>query len=64
MSHSTNSTIAATLIATAVGVGAWFFGMAKAIWPAHPQITAILMTVVTSIVIKQLWPLDEGKKQI
>lgn len=56
MSNSTNSTLAATLIATAAGVGAWFFGMAKAIWPAHPQIAALLLSVVVSIVVKKIWP--------
>ena len=32
MKASTNSTLAATLIATAAGIGAWFFGLAKANW--------------------------------
>ena len=31
-----NSTLAATLIATAAGIGASFFGVAQAIWPTHP----------------------------
>jgi hypothetical protein len=37
MKASVNSTLAATLIATFVGLGAWLSGLAKAIWPAHPQ---------------------------
>ncbi len=59
-----NSTLAATLIATAAGVGVWFFGLAKAIWPAHPQIAAFLVTVVASIVVKQTWPAEYARKRI
>jgi hypothetical protein len=54
------SALAATLIATAVGVGAWFFGFAKAIWPDHPQVAALLLTLVTCVVVKQIWPADTG----
>ena len=61
MKASTNSTLAATLIGTAAGVGAWFFGVAKAIWPAHPQIAALAITIVVSVVVKRTWPADGGK---
>jgi len=61
MKASTNSTLAATLIATGVGVGAWLFGLAKAIWPAHPQIAALAITVVVSVVVKQIWPAGQKK---
>jgi len=64
MRASTNSTLAATLIATAAGVGAWFCGFAKAIWPAHPQIAAFVITIVVSVVVKQIWPVDVGQKRI
>jgi hypothetical protein len=63
MKASTNSTLAATLIATVVGTGAWFFGLAKAIWPAHPQVAAFLSTIVASIVVKQTWPAGDGQKR-
>ena len=64
MKASTNSTLAATLIATAAGVGAWFFGLARAIWPTHPQIAAFAITIVVSVVVKQIWPVDAGQKKI
>jgi hypothetical protein len=57
-----NSTLAATLIATAAGVGAWFSGFSKIIWPAHPQMAAIVITVAVSIVVKQIWPVNVGQK--
>jgi hypothetical protein len=59
-----NRTLAATLIATAVGVGAWFFGIAKVIWPAHPQIAAFVITIVVSVVVKAMWPFDAGQRRI
>ena len=59
MKASTNSPLAATLIATAAGLGAWFFGLAKAIWPAHPQIAALVITIVVSVVVKQIWPVGQ-----
>lgn len=64
MKTSTNSTLAATVIATVAGVGAWFFGLAKEIWPAHPQIAAFLPTLVTGLVVKKIWPADDGQERI
>jgi len=64
MTACTNSTLAATAIATAAGVGAWLFGLAKAVWPAHPQVAALAITIVVSIVVKQIWPVDAGQKRI
>ena len=58
---STNGTLAAALIATAAGVGAWLFGLANAIWPAHPQIAAIAITIVVSIAVKRIWPVDAAQ---
>ena len=64
MKASTKSTLAATVIATAAGVGAWLFGLAHAIWPAHPQIAAFAITILVSVVVKQIWPADAGQKRI
>ncbi len=61
MKAPTNSTLAATLIATAAGFGAWFFGFAKVIWPAHPQIAAFVVTIVVSVVVKQTWPVGQKR---
>lgn len=64
MKSSTNSTLAATLIATAAGLGAWFLGIAKEIRPAHPQIAVFLLTLVTGIVVRQIWPVVGGQKKV
>jgi hypothetical protein len=58
-----NSTLAATLIATAAGVGAWLFGVANMIWPAHPQVAAFVITIVAGVVVKRTWPVDAGRKK-
>jgi hypothetical protein len=57
-----NSTLAATLIATAAGIGVWLLGIAKDIWPAHPQICAFLITIVVGVVVQQAWPVNAGQK--
>ncbi len=64
MKASTSSTLAATLIATAAGLGVWFFGFAKAIWPTHPQIAAFVITIVVGVVVNQIWPVDVGQKKV
>jgi hypothetical protein len=63
MKASTSSTLAATVIATAAGTGAWFFGLAGAIWPAHPQIAAFVITIAAMVVVKQAWPADASRKK-
>ena len=64
MTASMNSTLAATLIATAAGVGSWLLGLAHAIWPNHPQIAAFGITILVSIVVKQMWRADAGQKGV
>jgi hypothetical protein len=46
----------ASCIGTAVGLGAWIFGLGQIIWPAHPQMACFLLTLVTTIVIQVAWP--------
>jgi hypothetical protein len=49
-------TLVATVIGTAVGLGAWLFGLGQIIWPAHPQIASFLLTLATTIVVQIAWP--------
>ncbi len=46
----------ASSIGSAVGLGAWLFGFARIMWPAHPQMAGFLLTLVTTIVIQIAWP--------
>jgi len=50
------TTLIATCIGTAVGLGAWVFGIGGVIWPAHPQIASFLLTLASTIVIQITWP--------
>lgn len=61
MTAQMSTTLAATLIATAAGIAAWFTGLTRAMWPPHPQICALLITVFTGIVVTQLWPTITGQ---
>jgi hypothetical protein len=49
-------TLVATLIGTAVGMGAWLFGLGQRIWPGHPQMACFLLTLVTAIAVQIAWP--------
>jgi len=49
---SLKSTLIATLIATAVGIWSLQLGVARALWPAHPQFMAFILTLVACIVAK------------
>lgn len=59
MKKSDRSTLLATFVATAVGAAAWFFGVAKSIWPAHPQLAAFLITVTVGVVVTKLSDADK-----
>ncbi len=50
------TSLIASLIATATGFGAWEFGVAQRIWPAHPQMADFLLALVTGIVVQIVWP--------
>jgi hypothetical protein len=62
MKDTMSTTLAATLIATAAGTAAWFFGIARAMWPDHPQLGVLLITVFTGIVVSILWPTVTRKR--
>jgi hypothetical protein len=55
MKSSTETTLRATGVAIAVSTGAWLFGFAQKIWPAHPFLAVVLLTVAATVIAK-LWP--------
>jgi hypothetical protein len=61
MAAPMNKTLAATLIATGAGTGLWFLGIDKIVWPAHPGIAVLLITVVVGIVVSLVWPSKPGQ---
>ena len=49
---SLKSNLIATLIATTVGIWALELGVAKVLWPDHPQLMAFIMTLIACVVAK------------
>jgi hypothetical protein len=56
MNPKSSTTLAATLIGTAAGTISWLTGIARAMWPDHPQLGVLLITVFTGLVVFNLWP--------
>jgi len=52
-------TLMATLIGTAAGFLAWGLDLTKMVWPAHPQLAGVFLTIVTTIVVQLMWPTDK-----
>ena len=63
MTAPMNTTLAATLIATAAGIVAWLSGLTRAMWPPHPQLCALLITVFTGIVVTQSGPPSPARRK-
>ena len=45
----------ASLIAAAAGFSAWEFGLARRIWPTHPQMADFLFVLITAIAVQIAW---------
>ena len=54
MNASWKVTLKASLVASAIGTGAWFFGISAMIWPAHPTLANIAITVATTFIFLRL----------
>jgi hypothetical protein len=52
-------TLKASLLATAIGTGAWLLGITRDIWPAHPQWAAFFLTVGATVILMYVWPEPE-----
>jgi hypothetical protein len=55
-------TLKVSLLATVIGLGAWFLGLGRDIWPAHPLWAAFLLTLGASIILMRVVPGKERKK--
>jgi hypothetical protein len=53
-------TLKASLIASAIGTGAWILGFTRAMWPSHPQMAVFLLTLGTTMLL--IYILPEPKK--
>jgi hypothetical protein len=53
-------TLKASLMASAVGIGAWMLGLTHKMWPDHPQLAGFLLTVGATFAL--MYALPEPKK--
>ena len=51
------------LIATAAGLGTWLVGITKIVWPAHPQLAGVIITVVVYILVLRSRPTAAAPKR-
>jgi uncharacterized membrane protein len=49
-------TLKASLLASAIGTGAWMLGLTRATWPAHPQLAVFILTVGATAVLMYVLP--------
>jgi len=52
-------TLKASLLASAIGTGAWLLGVTRAMWPAHPQLAVLFLTIGATAVLMYAWPEPE-----
>ena len=55
MQLTKNSTLMSTVIATVAGTAAWSFGLCAKIWPSHPFLADLLLSLIICIGVKQFW---------
>lgn len=53
-------TLKASLLASAIGIGAWILGLTHKMWPAHPVWAVSFLTIGATVVL--MYVLPEGQK--
>lgn len=54
-------TLKASLLASAIGTGAWLLGITNKMWPAHPQWAVFFVTMGATLVL--FWLLPESRRR-
>ncbi|MGD0213341.1 MAG: hypothetical protein ABSB87_08910 [Terriglobales bacterium] len=54
-------TLIASLIGTAAGFWAWKLNVTRMVWPEHPQLAGVFLTVIATIAVQLAWPADKSK---
>ena len=49
-------TLKVTLIGTVFGTGLWFSGLAHMIWPPHPMLAVLFLTIAATVGLWYAWP--------
>jgi hypothetical protein len=48
-------TLKVSLLASAIGTGAWMLGLTHKMWPAHPQWAVFFLTIGATAVLMYIW---------
>jgi len=56
-------TLKISLVATIAATVAWWFGIARNIWPAHPQVAGFLLALVLCILLQFAWPQPDKERK-
>jgi hypothetical protein len=64
MTVSGNVTWKASLVGSVVGIVAWLLGLGNDIWPAHPQLALLLLTLIATMVMMGVWSKQVAKPQV
>jgi hypothetical protein len=56
-------TLIASLIGTAVGFWAWKLDLTKMVWPGHPQLAGLFLTLIATVAVQLTWPKGTQAKQ-
>ena len=54
-------TLRASLIASAIGTGAWLLGLTQKMWPAHPWWAVFFVTIGATVLLMYVLPEPEKK---
>lgn len=55
-------TLKASLLASAIGTGAWMLGLTHKMWPAHPQLAVFFVTLGATAILMYVWPEPQKQK--
>ncbi|SPE37137.1 exported hypothetical protein [Candidatus Sulfopaludibacter sp. SbA3] len=56
-------TLKASLLASAIGTGAWLTGLTRITWPAHPQWAAFFLTIGANVTLMYVLPVPRRELQ-
>jgi hypothetical protein len=55
-------TLKITVVATMAAMLAWWLGLDRKIWPAHPQFADFLLCLVLCVVLQFAWPPTDKRR--
>jgi len=63
MKASAQSTLVATLVGTAVGSLMWQYNLGSHVWPAHPNLCALFVTMFFTVLSQRIWSPEHFRRR-